>query len=369
MRRQSALGCFAIALLLVFASWISTATAGESFDRIVFFGDSLSDPGNHFVAFGTSSRPPFAPIPDFPYAIGGHHFTNGPTWAEQLARELDLPTSGAPALRSPGVFTNYAVGRARARAGAPAFPDFDLGSQVNRFLADFGGHAPSGALYVIWIGSNDLDDALTALETGEPVATAVGILLAATEATGHAVETLYAAGGREFLIISVPDLAITPFVRSLGPDAQGAATFFTGLYNGFVDQAVRALSVLPQIHFRRFDVNPLFAQILAAPQRFDLVDVVDSCLTFGVVRDAICDDPDDFLFWDAIHPTTASHAILAGAALRALGLDESSAVKGAPVAAAGGCPNCEHLVNYARTNPGRARPATDAAIRKQGKEL
>lgn len=322
MRHRFALRYFAIASFLVFASWITTATAGESFDRIVFFGDSLSDPGNHFVVFGMSSHAPFVPIPDFPYAIGGHHFTNGPTWAERLARELDLSRSGGPALRQPGVFTNYAVGRARARAAAPAFPDFDLGTQVNRFLADFGGLAPSRALYVIWIGSNDLDDALTALEMGSPTVAAVDILVAATEATGAAVQTLYAAGARDFLIVSVPNLAITPFIRSLGADAQGAATLFTDLYNGFLDGAVRGLGALPDIRFRRFDVNPLFAQILAAPQQVDLTDVVESCLTFGVVRHAICREPDDFLFWDAIHPTTGGHAILAEGALRVLGRDE-----------------------------------------------
>ena len=103
----------AIAMCLVL---VSTAGAAETFDRMVIFGDSLTDPGNHFVAFGITSQPPYAPLPDFPYAIGGHHFSNGPTWAEQLTRALGMPTSGKPALHAPGVFTNYAVGRARARA-------------------------------------------------------------------------------------------------------------------------------------------------------------------------------------------------------------------------------------------------------------
>lgn len=28
----------------------------------MIFGDSLSDPGNHFVAFGITAQPPFAPM-------------------------------------------------------------------------------------------------------------------------------------------------------------------------------------------------------------------------------------------------------------------------------------------------------------------
>src|SRR5690349_1967157 len=139
----------AVTVCLTFAGYAASAFAERS-DGMVVFGDSLSDPGNHFVAYGTVSQPPFAPLPDFPYAIGGHHFSNGPTWIEQLSRALGMPTSGKPALRAPGVFTNYAVGRARARSGAPEFPHFDLSTQRQMFLVDTGGAAPAAAVYVMW---------------------------------------------------------------------------------------------------------------------------------------------------------------------------------------------------------------------------
>ena len=63
---------------LLIAGWLAVALAaspatGQAPERLVVFGDSLSDPGNHFIAFGQTSRAPFGPIPDFPYAIGGHH--------------------------------------------------------------------------------------------------------------------------------------------------------------------------------------------------------------------------------------------------------------------------------------------------------
>src|SRR5262245_47745536 len=154
---------WSVAFFVVTTAISLGAAHAWAFERVVVFGDSLSDPGNHFIAFGTTSRPPFLPVPDGSYAIGGHHFTNGATWAEQLAKALGRPTDGAPALRAPGVFANYAVGRARARADAPVFPFYDLATQIQLFLADFGGHAPSEALHVMWIGANDVRDALTAL--------------------------------------------------------------------------------------------------------------------------------------------------------------------------------------------------------------
>src|SRR5215472_7687709 len=164
--------------LLALSALPAAARAGEA-RGFVFFGDSLSDPGNHYFVFGQVSQPPYQPVAIYPYAIGGHHFSNGATWAEDLTDELDTPVSGKPALRAPGVFTNYAVGRARARPGAPVFPDYDLGTQVGHFLADFGGQAPDDALYVVWIGADDLSDALNSLADDPSGTTSVGIIQAA----------------------------------------------------------------------------------------------------------------------------------------------------------------------------------------------
>ena len=300
-----------LVLLALLSLPLAPPAFASDFAQIVFFGDSLSDPGNHFIAFGTTARQPFVPIPDFPYAIGGHHFSNAATWTEQLAQALLMPRSGSPALRAPGVFTNYAVGRARARPGAPAFRFYDLSTQVGLFLSDFGGHASPDNLYVIWIGANDLRDALEALPTDPSGATSVGIIQAAITAVAGNIEVLKAAGARTFLILDVPNPAITPFVRRLGPGAQGVARFFTGVYNSALDEALTSLEA-PGIHFIRLDVNALFDDI--PPE----LNVEDSCLTFGVVAGAICATPNSYVFWDGIHPTTTGHAILAEAALEAL---------------------------------------------------
>ena len=302
---------------LAFVLPVSPATA-QALEQLVVFGDSLSDPGNHFIAFGQTSRAPFEEVPDFPYAIGGHHFSNGPTWVEQLAHDLHMPASAKPALRAPGVFTNYAVGRARARAGAPAFPYYDLGTQVGLFLVDFGGHAPGDALYVIWIGADDLGDALNALVSDPSGATSVGIIQAAIGAVAGNIYGLWSVGARTFLIPGLPDLAITPAVRALGPGAEFAATQLAVAYNGGLDLALASLQGLPQIQFVRLDVGALFTEVLAAPEAAGFTNVEDACLTFAVIKNAICEKPNRYLFWDGIHPTRAGHGVLADAARAAL---------------------------------------------------
>jgi len=310
--------CVVLALALcLFVALSASPAAAQSFDRMVVFGDSLSDPGNHFVAFGIASHAPYVPLPDFPYAIGGHHFSNGATWVEQLGNALDMPASGKPALRQPGVFTNYAVGRARARADAPAFPQFDLSTQLGRFLLDFRGQAPSTALYVMWIGANDLDDALNAGLTGTGDPAAIGeAAVTAVAGNGYA---LCAAGARNFLVPNIPDPVLAPFVRAGVPPAfwpvvtQAAITF-----NSSIDQALNAVSALCPIQVVRFDVNAVLQRVVSEPGEAGLTNVTDPCLTFGVVAGAICSRPNRHLFWDGAHPTRAGHHLIGEAALRLL---------------------------------------------------
>jgi outer membrane lipase/esterase len=302
--------------LLILGVLHATARADES-RGLVFFGDSLTDPGNHYIAFGEVSRPPYQPVAIYPYAVNGHHFSNGPTWAEDLTDELDTPASGKPALREPGVFTNYAVGRARARPGAPVFPDFDLGTQVRAFLTDFKGQAPGSRTYVIWIGANDLFDALEALQVDSTGATSIGIIQQAIGATAESMEMLWAAGARKFLVLNLADPALTPYVRSLGPMAQGASTQLSAAYDGALAQMLASLGALPQIEIRQFDVDTFLHAVVASPARYGLRDVQDACLSFGVVTNAVCADPDHYLFWDAIHPTRAGHLLISFALLQA----------------------------------------------------
>lgn len=319
-----------ISFCLLCICLLALSAPAQKIDRIIFFGDSLSDAGNHFIYSNTSSRQPFSfGPPEASYDIGGHHYSNGNTWAEQLATALHTPSSGNPSLRVPGLFTDYAVGRARARANAPDFPYFDLSTQVNQFLTDFHGQVPENSLVVIWIGGNDIDDALNALSVDHSGATSVGIIENAAAAVANNVGVLYGAGARMFLIVNVPDFAKTPYVQFLGANVDPAipptATFFTGAYDDGLAQlsagfpfSVPPDPVHPLQFVRLFDVNALFNQILATPGTFGIANATDRCTQPLVVGKAICSTPNRYLFWDGIHPTTTTHSAVASAALQLL---------------------------------------------------
>jgi phospholipase/lecithinase/hemolysin len=289
------------------------------FEKVVVFGDSLSDPGNLFVLTGQYSVRPFAPIPSAPYAIGGFHFTDGQTWVEDLSRDLRSPSGSGPALRVPHLYTNYAFGGARARAGAgSAAPD--LSAQVGRYFADWAGTADAQSLYVIWLGANDLRDAVEALASDPSGATSVGMLQAAVGSVAQNVVALWSAGARTFLIPNEPNLAVTPALAAQPPQVQAAAAQLSAAYNAGLAQAVAGLGAqLPQTTFVRLDVFTLVNSMLAAPKLYGFTNTTQPCLTFGVVVGAICSTPRDYLFWDAIHPTAAVHRVLANMAVGVLG--------------------------------------------------
>ena len=290
----------ALTACMAWAAAPALAENDHGFSRLFVFGDSLSDPGNRFAITGETAHPPFSPIPDAAYGVGGHHFSNGRTWVEVLAQTLNLTEWAKPANRNPA-FGNYAYGGARARPYAPTAPSF--GDQVAQWMGN--GHCTPGrpqedTLFVIQFGGNDLRDLLGAPANGLDPAT---IIPGALEAIAVNTGALRYCGAQHFLIANVPDLGATPLVPGpLKPLVSGAAAQF----NFFLEMTLAANH--EGINRRTLDL-------------FEFVNTVDGfgntdapCLTFDVTEGAICQDRDDYLFWDAIHPTKKAHALLADVA-------------------------------------------------------
>ncbi len=296
------------------------------FEGVVAFGDSLSDAGNVFLATGAFEVRPFEAIPDAPYLIGGFRFSNGPTWIEWLTRALGVRHSGRPALLVPGHFTNYAVGGARAR------PDpGGIGLEIEQFLGDFAGAAPPGMLYVLWIGGNDLRDAL------ENPAEAADILAEALAATIAGIRRLHLAGARSFLVPNLPNVAISPAIRALGAKAQQVARDASVQYNAALEASLSALEADLGITIARLDAFAFLDELADDPESFGLLNVADSCITPGVIAGAVCRHPNTYLFWDAIHPTTRAHRLvsLEAAAVLAATFSNLASVGGTVEARAG----------------------------------
>ena len=311
------------------------ALAARDYSRVVVFGDSLSDPGNAFVFTGMALTPPYTSpipgllIPDYPYARGGHHLSNGSTWIEQLATRMKLGNSVGPALRVPGKFSNYAIDRTRACSNPdPAIPfpsHIDLTTQVqDLFLDQFEETAPSDALYVVFVGSNDVRDALALLQIGDQASAQTAIACALKSITGN-LNALIGAGGRTFLIANIPNLGLIPAIAIQGPVVQAGATKVTESFNAKLGSILIGLEQFwaqqaTQISFVRLDTFTLITNLIEqAPMQNPNLNVTDSCI--DTLTGKVCAPAKNNLFWDSIHPTKTGHAFLAEEAAINLGLN------------------------------------------------
>ncbi len=133
----------------------------------------------------------------------------------------------------------------------------------------------------------------------------------------QAVHSLYDVGARNFLLLNLPGLGNTPLV--LNSDFQDPLNQLTVAHNFYLSSAVNGLNQsLTGVNIGLVDINATVNSILQNPGEFGLTNVTDSwsnavavCLEVG------CEEfpnPDEYFYWDAVHPTTAAHEILADVA-------------------------------------------------------
>jgi phospholipase/lecithinase/hemolysin len=283
--------------------------------RIVVFGGSLSDSGNLFALQRQNNVPPSYDldataydVPNAAYARGGHHLSNGPTWAEQFAKARGWAPDAAPAFASANPRAgNFAVAGARARSDSATW-NVPMQMQVGAFLQRSGGGAPSATLYVIDFGGNDIRDALVvALAGGDPLP----VLGAALQSIGGNMSALYTAGARHFLVLNAPNISFIPSIAIYGPSASAGALFLTQQFNQQLETMLATqLDVLPGIDIQRFDLFGATDEVHGNPASYGLTNVDAPCITPDVAP-YFCQNPDEYFFWDGIHPTRAVHAILA----------------------------------------------------------
>ena len=278
---------------------IGTASA---YTALFAFGDSLSDAGNAFIATGGT-------IPPYPYVDG--HFSNGPTWVEDLSVDLGLGTL-KPSLAGG---TDFAIGGATTA---------DLGTEVAAFqaYAAAAGSTPAtlnGALFTLDIGANDILDALS-----DP-STAAGVVEAAANTAAAEVATLNADGARTFLLYEVPQLGLTPEVEALGSTAQALADTLAQLFNSTLLSALAPLETgADSLKVFTLDSYDLLGNAIADPQRYGFSNVTQPCIDTPSCVTASPSLQDTYLFWDGLHPTEGGHMLVAELAYAAAAPEPST---------------------------------------------
>ena len=161
---------------------------------------------------------------------------------------------------------------------------------------------------MFWAGANDIFFGALAGETSF-VPNAIGSISAA-------IRKLYNAGARNFVVLDLPQLGQTPFFNT-NPTLSTQLNSVTNSFNSALASELRQLRRnLARVRIADVKISRLFQLITRAPQLFQLRDVTNSATVFDPVTGigyAILPNvrPDEYLFWDSVHPTAQGHKIIA----------------------------------------------------------
>ncbi len=306
-----------------------------AFSTIYAFGDSLSDAGNlSILTAATGASQPVSP----PYykqqygPIGGTVFSNGPTWVQELSIGLSLGTL-APSLAGG---TDFAYGGAETgstpqNGGDLRIQAISLPAQLGQFKTTVP-NPSANALYTVSAGSNDLlgilaNPGLTAQQQTADVNAAVANEIAF-------VQQLIANGAKSLLVLDVPDLSKTPDVTlglvngSKAPSAALAAeaSQITSAYNTALSSQLAAIASAGTVRIQVADVSALLNTAIADPVAYGLTNVTspvwsgnNTSASSGTLAVSGTAAQDQYLFWDAVHPTETGHQAIADLAEQQLG--------------------------------------------------
>lgn len=281
-------------------------TSVKSFSRIIMFGDSMSDNGNLYkrsvelsLIFPISPILPVSP----PYYKG--RFTNGNVWVELLSQKLNIPE---------GSLLNYAYAGARVNKDYMPIPNLD--KQVNKYLT-WNKSGDPYALYVVWIGSNDLLRGLN--KTSDDA-----LLHSILDGNEYNLRRLINHGAMHILSPVLPDLSLTP--DSIAIDNRNGHSEYTQRmksliikYNVLHKQMLEKLKEEnPEVNIMSFDVFQFINDARDKASDFGFSVINEPCNPNSYWKDelAVCSVPKEYVFWDGVHPSAKAHQILSDLMLK-----------------------------------------------------
>jgi hypothetical protein len=238
-------------------------------DKIISFGDSLSDNG---------------PADGYGIAVA----SNGPVWLDYLAdamRDVELED--------------------RALCGAQTTGPGTIGmdQQISEYVDSLSEDDDlSKTLFTIWIGGNDF---LNMGETDPAI-----VIGAAIFNISSSIQELVAAGAEDILVMNLPDIGLAPIYNS-DPYMSAMATELSATFNSYLTQLVCDLnSAYKNVRFYMADTFELIQYAVANGEVLGFDNVIGTCEDDGALP--LCEG---YIFYDWIHPTTATHKYLAALAL------------------------------------------------------
>jgi outer membrane lipase/esterase len=200
--------------------------------------------------------------------------------------------------------SNFAFGGATSQTLPDTIsPSPSIEEQLDLWQSTTLNEADPDGLYFVQGGGNDIR--LTGIL---PDVAEQGLFLQnSANSVGGVVEELIDAGANNIAVFNAPDLGLTPEAILGGFSPQ--ATALSQIYNNSLEQALDSLDT-EKVNIIEVDLFGFIRSITDDPTAFGLpTDTVTdaSCIS----ADSVCSNPDEFIFYDGIHPTTITHLALA----------------------------------------------------------
>ncbi|SKC32537.1 Thermolabile hemolysin precursor [Photobacterium piscicola] len=267
-----------------------TANQANTINRIVAFGDSLSDAGNTFNGsqwlFPNSNS----------WFLG--HFSNGLVWTEYLANAKQLPlynwaVGGAAGVNEYGILTGI----------------YDQISSFNIYMKSAKNYHIENTLFTLEFGLNDFmnyDRNVTEVKSDYSTA-----LIRLTD-----------AGAKNILLMTLPDASKAPQFKFATADKVALVSQQIKQFNLFIKEQA-AYYKQKGINITFVDAYQIFENVTSEPQKYGFVNAKDACMdinrssskdyliSHSLTNDCAQHGSDKYVFWGVTHPTTAMHKYIA----------------------------------------------------------
>jgi phospholipase/lecithinase/hemolysin len=284
-----------LGLTALFSALSVTAFAAEPSktfaNRIISFGDSYSDIGNRLSLDG---------VPTTPYWKG--RYSNGRVFPELLGQKGQTAYYANRFLDGIGI--NFALGGAWAGAGGTTL---NLSQQVT----DYAGTAETfGAddIVTMLAGSNDV---LTTVKENTSNAAAQKAGDTAAKAVLKQLGKVLTMRARKVIALNLPALDMGPGIKT---NAVRAAKLRLAI-KAFDNRMKAGLPALrkkySKAHIVYFDLNSAMSDMIANGAKYGLSDVTHSCIDTPKCRTGSLAYQDKYMFFDWVHPTQRTHALIA----------------------------------------------------------
>ncbi|GMN56485.1 hypothetical protein TIFTF001_025590 [Ficus carica] len=334
----------AVALLMAVAVRLEIGSAAQV-PAMFVFGDSLVDDGNNNYLRSLAKANYYPYGCDFNGGFTGR-FTNGRTIVDMLGALLGLPY--VPAYKDPNTAGSRVTGGVNyASAGGGILDEtgqhfgerYSLSEQVRNFEKTLNNElrrAMSGrsvseylakSIVVLVLGSNDylnnylMPSIYSSAYTYTPPQFA-NLLL--NHYTRH-ILALHSLGLRKFLLAGIGPLGCIPNQRATAMAPPGRCVDYVNNMLGSFNEGLKSLvESLNRNHtgtgaiFLYGNTYGAFGDMLNNPAAYGFKVIDTACCGIGRNQGQItcmpfqvpCDNRNEYLFWDAFHPTSAANAIL-----------------------------------------------------------